>query len=138
MPITKGEDALHISILHCDCVTIDSSWDWRVRSTFWRIYVNSTDGAELIMDHGRYRLTASRIHILPPWRPFVCVNSVPIRHLYIHFDVVGLSRSLVRELFPLPVSLSVDASMERAKHQRVGLRGLYQTNGKRAPRCSAR
>jgi AraC-like DNA-binding protein len=109
----SDDDGVHLRIVMLRSVTIDDSWDAAdVRSTYWRFYVNSRDGAEVLLDDGPYPLAGRRVHLIPAWVRFTCRNRVPIRHLYAHVDVAGLPGPLVREAFPRPITLPRDAALE--------------------------
>ena len=103
-------DLFHLRILQGQHLTINRHWNARdVRSPFWRVYVNSCDGAEIILAGGhRYPLPAQRIHVVPAWVHFTCRAITEIEHLYVHFELVGLPGPLGRELFPRPLSLAPD------------------------------
>jgi AraC-like DNA-binding protein len=90
-----------------------SAW-WReksVCSTYWRYYVNSCDGASVRLhaDGSVYALPAGAVHFVPAWVRFdLLPPPQPVRHLYAHFDIVGLPGTLVREIFDRPATLPFD------------------------------
>lgn len=109
---------LQIHLIHCDLLTIDSTWDTRnVCSTFWRFYINNRDGASIWWAGGRYPLPAGRVHLIPAYVRFSCQNQSPIEHLYAHFDLVGLPPVLQKQLLARPFSLK-PAPIHRQLHAR--------------------
>jgi AraC-like DNA-binding protein len=103
-------DLFHVRILQCEHLVIDRRWNAQnVRSPYWRIYVNDRDGAEIILAGGRrFPLPSGRIHVIPAWVEFTCRSITTIEHLYAHLEVMGLPGPLGRELFPRPLSLTLD------------------------------
>ena len=113
-PLT-GDDLLHVRVLQAECLTIDTGWNVRdVRSAYWRFYVNSRDGAAVLLADGPYPLRGGWVHLIPAWVSFSCHNTVSLTHLYAHFDPLGVPGALVRELFPRPLSFKPDAVMAEA------------------------
>src|SRR5690606_26479259 len=98
---------------------IDKGWNAQgVRSSYWRLYVNSRDGAAVVLDGGaRHPIDPGRVHLIPAWVPFSCVNDRRVEHLYIHFDLAGLPGPLVRELFAAPVALATASPAHRLAGQ---------------------
>ena len=116
MTPTLIDDALHLRVLTAQVIDIHRTWNTQdVCSPYWRFYVNNIDGAELVLAKGvRHRLTAQHLHLVPAWVPFSCHNTVAIDHLYIHFEVCGIPGAVVREVFPRPIAVRLDPSMQRA------------------------
>jgi AraC-like DNA-binding protein len=101
---------LHIRVLTWSFKRIDPTWGTREHyDTYWRLYINSCQGASLELASGRYPLSPNRIHLVPAWVRFRCRNLTAVNHFYIHFDVIGLSGPVVRELFNQPVCLKKPA-----------------------------
>lgn len=100
------DDHLFVRLLGARRIGIDENWNSRdVRSTFWRLYYNRSAGAALRTDGGTYEITPSAVHLIPAWVTFSCLCAKPTDHLYVHFDVIGITGPLTRHLFPAPVSL---------------------------------
>src|SRR5688572_1071954 len=118
-----GDDLLHVRVLQAELTPIDQGWNARdVRSAYWRFYVNSRDGAEVLLADGPYPLRGGWVHLIPAWVPFSCRNRERISHLYAHFDPVGVPGALVRELFPRPLSFQPDPALaESARRLGVAL-----------------
>ena len=101
---------VHLRLFEADCLTIGTGWNTRdVQSSFWRLYCNSGAGAGLERDTGLYPLEAARLYFVPAGVSFHCRNTATLDHFYIHFDVIGLPRIAVRELFDSPVRLPPSA-----------------------------
>ena len=65
MPPNVIADQLFAKVFIAKRCTIDRNWNARdVCSGYWRLYLNDTDGAELVLEDGtRYPLSAGRIHL---------------------------------------------------------------------------
>jgi AraC-like DNA-binding protein len=114
-PLRHVEDRVHIRLLDLDFLRIDRSWNaGGVRSSFWRLYVNSRDGASVVLPTATYALAARRVHFVPAWVRWDCRCTRPIDHFYVHFDVVGLPGPLVRDVFDGPRTLAKDDALEAA------------------------
>ncbi len=99
-------DRLHLRLFEMRLLTINAAWNVaNVRSSYWRFYVNNRDGASLILPEGRYPLPGDRVHFVPAWVRFSCHCTGPVEHFYIHFEVVGMPGTLVREVFDRPFTL---------------------------------
>ncbi|MFW6061004.1 MAG: helix-turn-helix domain-containing protein [Phycisphaeraceae bacterium] len=109
------DDHLHVRLLAASCLTIDHRWNaQRVRSSYWRLYVHGRSGAWLALERGRHALPPRQVHFVPPWVRFSCHNTRPLRHLFLHFDLLPLPAAVVRELFPAPVSLAPNTTTRSA------------------------
>jgi AraC-like DNA-binding protein len=106
-------DHLHVRLYMVNNVTIDQRWDAEdVCSPYWRFYVNSRAGASVVLADRSYPLAAKRVHFVPAWVRWTCHNTVPIDHLFAHFDLIGLPGAVVRACFPGPVTLPADPELE--------------------------
>ncbi len=100
-------DHLRVRLLSVDCITLNSTWNAHdVRSPYWRLYLNSASGAYVSVSGREYALTPGQIHLIPAWVCFDCRNDAVLSHFFIHFDVVGWPPSLLRDVFPRPLSLA--------------------------------
>ena len=112
-------DQLFAKVFIATRCTIDRNWNARdVCSGYWRLYLNDTDGAELVLDDGsRYPLSAGRIHLVPAWVRFSYRNTRTVGNLHIHFDIIGVTGVTIQRLFQKPLTLPHDrhliASAER-------------------------
>lgn len=116
------DDHLFVRLLGARRLTIDASWKSRdVRSTFWRLYYNGEAGAALRLDDEAYEITPRVVHLIPAWVAFSCLCRQPTDHLYVHFDVIGITGPSTRRLFPTPVPLAaprlVHAATEIAENR---------------------
>jgi len=97
---------LHIRLFASKLMHMESHWNgMRISSSFWRLYINNRSGAGVEVDGFYYPLKSGRVHIVPAWVSFLAVNKSNPDHYYIHFDVIGFSVALVREVFPRPLLL---------------------------------
>ena len=106
------DDRLYLRLFDVRRLSIDRGWAAQdVRSTFWRLYINNRDGAELVQAAGSYRLTPGEVHLVPAWVPFSCRCLGPVSHFYVHFELLGLPAVLVREVFAHPVSIGPEPTV---------------------------
>jgi AraC-like DNA-binding protein len=107
-------DYLHIRIFCVMKLIIDRWWNAAdVRSSYWRLYVNSRDGAAVVTADGqRHPLPAGRVMIIPAWVRFSCVCRAAVPHFFCHFDVIGWPGELVRRTLVAPVLLPRDSGLE--------------------------
>jgi AraC-like DNA-binding protein len=104
MPLSG--DPFHVRILFADTTEIGTEWRFDdVRTSHWRLFSNSRDGAWLEAGYGRHAFAADAVHLVPPWTPFALRNAAKLQHTYAIFNLVGPSRALARELFPRPIAL---------------------------------
>jgi AraC-like DNA-binding protein len=108
------ESELHIRLLHCNNFRIDKGWSTRnVYDSYWRMYINNCDGAGVILSDGRFAIPGNRVVFIPAWVRFDCHSVRPIRHFYVHFDVVGLTDRIVRSIFNRPRVLEAKINFVR-------------------------
>src|SRR5690349_16179425 len=96
---------LHIRVFAAKYVELQArSWNSaNVQDPFWRLYMNNRAGAALELADGAYPLDAEQLYLVPAGVRFSCDNTVAIGHFYVHFDVVGVPRVALRELFGGPL-----------------------------------
>ena len=81
---------LRVRLFEAGLATLRSGgWRHSIHSSFWRLYLNSGDGAEVQMSARRHRLRAGRIYLIPRDVRFETRCQQTLDHLYIHFDVLG-------------------------------------------------
>jgi AraC-like DNA-binding protein len=108
-------DRLSIRMLCVAMTTIDASWTgMHTTDSFWRLYINNRDGALIHSAHGDHTLVPGRVHLIPGWVAYSCVNKHDIGHFYVHFDVVGIPPALIRQVFDRPFMLSADVARDKA------------------------
>lgn len=94
----------YFRLLDYDNATLNCEWGTRWHcDTFWRMYVNDKDGGYLELEKGRYLVTPDRAHFVPAWVRVRCCNPTVLRHFYVHFEMVGISSSILRRAFPRPI-----------------------------------
>ena len=108
-------DRLSIRVLCVAMTTIDSTWTAQhARDSFWRLYINNRDGAMLRSATGEHILTPGRVHMIPGWVNYSCINKQDIGHFYIHFDVVGIPTVLLRQIFDRPFMLPEEVTRDKS------------------------
>jgi len=100
-------EALHIRIFAAKYVELRArSWNSaNVQDPFWRLYMNNRAGATLELADGAYPLDAEQLYLVPAGVRFSCGNAAAIGHFYVHFDVIGVPRVALRELFGGPLHM---------------------------------
>jgi len=115
---------LHIRILLHNYLEISKTWNSQnIHSTYWRVYINNADGAELVLPRGRYPLVKNRGHLVPAWTRFGLHNSRTIKHFYFHFDLMGLSNDIHRKIFERPFTLKGEVYFDALVSSVMDLRG---------------
>lgn len=96
---------LHIRVFAAKYVELPArSWNSaNVQDPFWRLYMNNRAGAALELADGGYPLDAEQLYLVPAGVRFSCGNAATIGHFYVHFDVIGVPRVALRELFDGPL-----------------------------------
>jgi len=111
-------DRLEVALLRVGALHLGRAGAWRyddLAAPYWRLYCNRQDGARIHTRHrGPMPLMAQRRYLIPPWVHFASEGAAGVDHIYCHFDCLGLSGVLLRELFPQPVALRRDAAAEAA------------------------
>jgi len=72
-----------------------------------------------------FPLVAGRLHLVPAGVRFSCRGGEAVPHLFVHFDVIGLTDVVRRELFGQPVALPVLPQLEA---EAAGLAGPLAGN----------
>ena len=123
----QQDDMLHVRILQTDALVITERWaSADVCSSYWRLYLNHEDGAWVELDVGSHRLIPGAVHLIPSWVRFTCRNRNPVRHFYVHFELLGLPGAVVREVFPRPLLVGLTPPQIAAGYElghRVGTLG---------------
>lgn len=112
---------LQLHIIHSKRQPINAQWNTvDVCSSYWRLYINNRDGAAVRLARGLHPLPAGRIHLIPAYVRFSCVNATPIDHYYIHFDLLGLTPLLQKSLFVEPLSMPLTPTSHQvlSRHKR--------------------
>lgn len=97
--------------------------DWRAEDLidrFWRFYLNEDEGAWLEFDGERLPLQPKTGYFIPARVPFTGRNGAPVTHFYAHFDVLGLTEGLRRELFAAPVTVPPSPMLKSLAARTVG------------------
>jgi len=106
-PLGEGWSDLHVRLLTVRRARLTPQWTYAdTRSAFWRLYVNDRSGAVVESGGKRHALRPWRAYLVPAWVRFrgLC-QSDRIMHHYAHFDLVGVSATLVQEAFPAPLAV---------------------------------
>lgn len=91
---------------------------WSLRETqtrFWRLYWNLQDGAYLRWNDTVIPLRKNRFYFIPAGLALEADSQCDVLQLYAHFDVLGLSTPLQRELFSQPFLLPEELCEEGQK-----------------------
>lgn len=95
---------LCIRVFRAEARRIDESWNSSdVFSSYWRLYVNESEGASLVLEDGEpWDLEPGPAHLIPAWVRFSCRATRSLTHHFAHFEVVGLPTTLCRQCFSHP------------------------------------
>ncbi len=129
--MAQGLEQLALHVIHADLLDINADWDTTsVRSTFWRFYINNRDTASITWREGSYRLRSGHLHLIPAYVRFDCHNTAPLRHLYVHFDLLGLPPFTQQQVFDRPFSSELTPSsravLSYGGSNNVGARSVYR------------
>src|SRR5688572_796376 len=117
MPVSDLS-GIWVRLLGADLVELDPG-EWMgvaYPATFWRLYRNDRAGATVTVGGVRHAVRANRLFLLPAGSPFDFGTTARLNHLYVHFDVVGLTPQSMRP-FRTPISLPLHAALEsHAQH----------------------
>jgi AraC family transcriptional regulator of arabinose operon len=103
----KFNDNLYIRLFKAAWVLIGPDW-WNfhpTKSSFWRLYRNYAEGAQIEIGGNRVELSPSRLYLIPAGVNFVTRADQNVGQFYIHFDVIGLPHALVTDLFASAICL---------------------------------
>src|SRR5262245_51790591 len=110
---TALDEHLHVRLFISASTVLGPWWAGPFYSSFWRLYCNGQPGARIKYNGGILTLEPGRIVIVPSWVRFTGDADAGIEHSYIHFDVIGMPGSLIREIFSRPIQLADDPALER-------------------------
>ncbi len=106
-------EEIYIRIHTCKQAVIDDRWYYSdMLCTFWRFYINNADGAVIKAGGQTFNLEKDKMYLVPAWLRVSLANDRPVKHFYVHFDLLGLTGFLCRNLFPMPMALG-DAEFEK-------------------------
>jgi AraC-like DNA-binding protein len=100
-------DQMHLRLFAAKVVAIKAG-DWNTQNVcdpFWRLYLNERDGASLELENRSVPLHAGALYIVPEGVHFSCANSLDVKHFFIHFDLVGVPRPILQQLFGAPLEI---------------------------------
>ena len=97
---------VHLRVFKADLVTIGQDWNASdVQSRFWRLYVNDSAGASLLLGSEEFVLAQGQVYLVPAMVRFTCKATTSIEHFYVHFDVLGLPLTYMRLLWNKPLQV---------------------------------
>ena len=107
-------DSLHVRLFSVGYIELGEWWTQADHlRTMWRLCRADDEGASLICDSRRFPLAAGRFVLVPPGLAFQARLARPVKRLHIHFEVLGWTAAMVRELFAEPVVLPRDEFRDR-------------------------
>jgi AraC-like DNA-binding protein len=107
-------DRLHVRLLALRQVMLTPDlWTFDdMRGGFWRLYVNANPGAMIQSGQTTYHIAPNQAFVVPAWVPITSRLQGQVDHLYMHFDLVGLSGPIVRQWFTTPIMLAGDGLID--------------------------
>jgi AraC-like DNA-binding protein len=120
-PPALAIDQIHLRLFAIRRTTINAaSWTLRnMQDSFWRFYMNDTDGAalELAGEVGtHYELAAQQLYFVPAGVRFDTSTRADIEHFYVHLDVLGMPQAALQVLFGGPVCVPSSEQLQREAH----------------------
>ncbi|MDB5079974.1 MAG: hypothetical protein JWP00_1898 [Chloroflexi bacterium] len=117
-------DNLHSRIFVAKWTKIRPS-RWRlknVQDTYWRFYLNKTDGAFLELNNSdsdsnqreSYPLLGGRAYFIPAGVRFDTNILLEVDHFFVHFDVLGVPDVVMRTIFNSPICLPPSERLRQA------------------------
>lgn len=113
-------DQIHLRLFAARCTTIDARrWTLRrMQDSFWRLYRNDAPGAALEVEAAgaparRVELAPGRLYFVPAGVRFSTGVTAPLRHLYVHHDVLGIPQAALQALFDGPLEVPSAPQLER-------------------------
>lgn len=99
----------YLRILNYNNETLDHEWgsQWHC-DTFWRMYVNDSTGGCLETNFGNIPVKPNQAYFVPAWVSLKCSNTSVLQHFYLHFEIVGISSSILRRVFSRPICSSLN------------------------------
>ncbi len=102
-------DPVRVRILQIGDRSVSVEWiASQVISSYWRLYRNDRDGGVIHFHNQTMPLRRGRLYLIPPWVKFGYHTSRVVRHLYLHFDLVDLPQTVLRNTFDRPLQLPND------------------------------
>jgi len=95
-----GFPHLQVDVLQTALMEMHAGWgDQTFLNGFWRIYVNDRHGAGASLGRKTTWFVPNRLYVIPAWMRWESRFRRRLSHYYIHFDLVGLHRSLLEKIF---------------------------------------
>lgn len=120
---------LFIRLFKVAWICLEPDW-WTRRnnqSSFWRLYRNEDDGAEVVVDGERTPLSPGRLYFIPAGVKFSSFVSHNVGQFFIHFDVIGLPHALAIDLFSRVICLpDMPDLMQQSLRLATDIRGGYR------------
>jgi AraC-like DNA-binding protein len=97
-------DNLHIRLFLAERMIVDPVW-WtgRLQDVFWRLYRNGENGGSLLLEDQSYLLYQDQFYFVPAGVRFKCQCTHELEHFYVHFDITGIPRIILQNLFNMPI-----------------------------------
>ena len=90
----SGEKPLDLHVHECGTIIMAANWNHQeVYSPFWRAYFNEDAGAAICFNGKRTELGPTHLVLLPERVLFDCVPMPGVRHVWIHFSLMGRPNS---------------------------------------------
>jgi len=103
--VQAHSDFLRMRLIRFSSIQL-GTWDVKpLLSPFWRLYCNLDDGAVITVENQRFHLRARRVYLVPAWVRWSGASRPGVRHIYAYFDLPGMTCSLSRAAFPLPLQI---------------------------------
>ncbi len=125
LPLRQNEEllrSLHLrTILSRRDELVPSQWSYSLRDPFWRLYVNENSGARITHEGKLYVLQPHVLYVLPAWIKFETKTVRRLAQNYIHFDVSGISPTLLQKFFSQPLRVASESWIDGLQQRWVDL-----------------
>jgi len=126
--VTTHVDYMRMRLISFSMLRMKSGWVQRMLSPFWRLYCNLDEGVEVLCEGRTFPLRARRVYLVPAWLLWSGRTKPGVRHIWTHFDLPGMTRSLSRTAFPLPIQIYPRAVPEKTRAP-IDLAGQFAEMG---------
>jgi hypothetical protein len=97
----------NIRILIAASIKIEKEWwnEHKKADGFWRLYYNLDPGASIICNGVKMVLKPRKLYIIPAEIDLFLKCTKRVKHMYVHFDVTGISTRAMHQHFSRPMEV---------------------------------
>jgi AraC-like DNA-binding protein len=113
--LANAVEQMHLR-LFAAAVTEIKAGDWKTQNVcdpFWRFYLNERDGASMKLADQSVPMRAGALYLVPEGVRFSCANVLDVKHFFMHFDLLGMPRPILQQLFGAPLEIEETSALAR-------------------------